>query len=482
MGTNLWRTLTSAVLLICSALASGCRVVEETGSPPAFLPSAGFTVNTTFREFYRLLGGQEVLGPAISPLIDAGSLQIQYSANALMRYDSGAAPGDQFSLAPLALEWGLQDPPLPIPDQPGVRIVEGYRVYEEFVPLYDQLQGGRFCGEPLTQVRLNATARRIEQYFENAGFYRSLDDPAGQVHLLAYGVKKCSQACSAYPDPAASVQDLSGPPQVFLSAIARTGSDLFGAPLSAPYLAADGQIEQIYAGVVIAAPPGEISAAHLRPAARMSGFPSHPPVERLDDPRLVFYPVDGSLGYNIPVVFQDYIQRHGGMEMAGLPVSEMYPEGGYYRQCFENYCLDYDPAAEAGTRVRPAPVGGQYLALYPPADQPALASSPKPAALDVIVSEAHPMLSPGQAQQITLQILDQADGTPIPGASASLTLFLPDDTQAEFDFPLTGADGRASLTLPIYPGGPGTLYPYKVCLQDPASATCRTDSFLIWEG
>ncbi len=476
------RALLAAFLLLTVALVSGCRVVEEDGSsPPPSVPGA-YTVNPLFREFYRLLGGEPTLGLAISPLVESGSLQIQYTEKTLMRYDPSAAPSEQYSLAPLGLETGAVDNPLPLPEQDVTRIISGYILYSEFVPLYDTLQGSRFAGRPLTQPRLNSEFSRIEQYFENVGFYRGLDEPAGQAHLLDYGSHKCGLACRSRRATASRVGALTGPPQIFLETIARTGSDLFGAPLSPPYLAADGQIEQVYAGAVLAADPAAISAPHLRPAAKMSGLPTNPPAAKIDDPRMVFYPVEGVLGYNIPAVFQDYINRHGGMDLAGLPVSELFPEGNLYRQCFENYCLDFDSAANENSRIRPALVGAAYIQRFPPPAEP-LPQTPIQAGSPLLtVSEAFPLLPPGQVQKINLQTLDSGSQSPLPNLTAALTLSMPDGTLLEYTFPPTGPDGRSTLELPLFSADPGTLFLYQVCLTPAESVPqCVDDSYLIWK-
>ena len=46
---------------------------------------------------------------------------------------------------------------------------------------------------------MNYAQQRIEQYFENVGFYRNFSDPAGSVHLLAYGAASCAERCAYQP-------------------------------------------------------------------------------------------------------------------------------------------------------------------------------------------------------------------------------------------------------------------------------------------
>ena len=59
------------------------------------------TVDPTFREFYELLGGEQILGPAISIMYEERGKKLQFTTGALMMYDPQAPESEHFKLAPL---------------------------------------------------------------------------------------------------------------------------------------------------------------------------------------------------------------------------------------------------------------------------------------------------------------------------------------------------------------------------------------------
>ena len=357
-----------AILLLVSGCASG------SGAAATVVPDGTYPVESEFREFYNLLGAEKTLGYAISPRIADGSIQIQYTEAALMRYDASGAPGQKLSLAPLGLELRLKDQPIVLPDQSGERIIDGYLIYDEFVPLYDALQGARFAGRPLTQVRIDYARGRIEQYFANVGFYRLMKDPPKTVHLLAYGSWKCDAYCRFQGQESARVAPLPVFPEPLISSLSRLGPDFTGRPLSEPYIAPDGMLEQVYENFVVYANPASVRLVSLRSITAEVGFPPTDLVPKSEDDRLVFYPIEPGLGHHVPKVFEDFITLHGGLEISGMPATELFPFENLYRQCFTNYCLDYDPSAAESLRIRPAPLGEEYLRIHPPAQ----AANPNP--------------------------------------------------------------------------------------------------------
>jgi hypothetical protein len=90
--------------------------------------------------------------------------------------------------------------------------------------------------------------------------------------------------------------------------------------------------------------------------------PSQKKYDRRDN--VIFYPVQNELGFHVPIVFDEFIARHGGTETSGKPISEteVVEMNGekIARQCFENYCLDYYPAFPTGAQVRMVQLGYQY--------------------------------------------------------------------------------------------------------------------------
>jgi hypothetical protein len=471
------------IIGIALLLMAGACNPESGGSPAA--PAGAYPVESDFREFYNLLGGEKTLGRAISPLIQTGSVEMQYTEAALLRYDSQAASAAQkFSLAPLGEELHLSDPPIVLPDQEGERIVDGYLIYDEFVDLYDTLQGERFVGKPLTQVRIDTKRGRIEQYFTNLGFYRLLKDPPHTVHLLSYGAWKCDAYCHFSVQDAALVAPQPVYPEPFIGSLSRLGLDFTGRPLSAPYLAADGMLEQVYQYFVVFANPSSIRLVGLRPITAQVGYPPTPLVAKVEDNRLVFYPSQPGLGHEVPKVFEDYITLHGGLEISGMPTTEMFQEGSIYRQCFTNICLDYDPGAAESLRIRPAPLGDLFMRAFPPPGVTPAAPAPSaaaPGAYAMVLWEAHTLAASDQGQTVHVRITDASGQTPASGLAPVLTVFLPTGSQANYPFPATDASGQSSVDIPPVSAANGTIIPYQACLTPQGGAPqCTKDSYVIW--
>ncbi|HVN54034.1 MAG TPA: hypothetical protein VMT46_06860 [Anaerolineaceae bacterium] len=469
------------LLMLGSLLLSACKVVEDNVSPTQ-PPEGTFAVDPTFRELYALLGGEAILGYPISPKFEYQGISYQYTEKAMMRYDPLAQVSQQFTLASLGGELGMHDQPLVVPDQPGLRNVDGFLIYDEFVSLYDKLQGARFAGRPLTQVRINYDHGRVEQYFTNVGFYRRLNEPAGEVHLLDYGAWKCDRACRQPGDVNAIVTQEKVFPEPFISSLSRLGPGFTGHPLSEPYKASDGNLEQIYENLVVFADPADVRLIHMRPITAQVGYPSTGPTLRLDDNRVIFVPTEGDLGHNVPTIFEQYITFHGGFEISGKPTTEIFPEGGIYRQCFTNYCLDYDPSASSEEiRIRLAPLGVRYLEQYPPLKAAYQNLKITSETTNLTVWESHSLITSAEEQSINLEVLESTSQAPIPNLEARLTITLPDGRKEDYSFEPTGSNGRSSVTVPAIDAPNGTLIPYKVCVS-PASSNplCVTDTYVIW--
>ena len=215
-----------------------------------------FEIDLPFREFYDMLGGGNLLGPAISPKFEKNDVRYQYTASSLMVHDPQATLGQPYYLAALGLDMGLAEPPVPEPEDSKVRYVDGHVIGEVFVPLYDQLGGKRVVGSPLTEMHYNPKKGVFEQYFENMGMYWLENTPPEEVHLLAYGVWKCKDSCFEYP---AGPDTVEIPPRIgkmFKDAVARLGIDFTGRALTEPYQTPDGNTEQVFENIVLVVEAG----------------------------------------------------------------------------------------------------------------------------------------------------------------------------------------------------------------------------------
>ena len=174
--------------------------------------------------------------------------------------------------------------------------------------------------------------------------------------------------------------------------------------------------------------PGNV---RLRQLSTLLGIPADPLVAKNPHPQLVFYEIDGGLGHNVPKPFDDFIALHGGKDLAGKPISEVYQAEGeqVYRQCFENYCLDYDPTAGESLRVRLVPYGRLYMKRVS-ADPSIVVRNPfSEDTVSLQVSEAKPQVSSKEEQQIFTLVLQKKSQQPIENVEATLMLTLPDGSR-----------------------------------------------------
>ena len=497
------RALVALLLIAISITACDTPAGKIALSAPSY-----FEVDPLFSDYYRRLGGEGTVGPAISHLFSYGQTSYQYTLAGLMSYDPQAPEHARFSLEPIGLDLGVLEAAVPPPDNPELRYEGGHILYPPFMHLYQELGEERGAGKPLTEARYNPAMQRVEQYFENLGFYHSDADTAGDVHLLAYGLWKCASSCaqSTSTSPAAIVQPPVPVAPEFRKAVERLGQSLTGFALSSPYTAPDGAIEQVYENVILAILPGDNSRVVLRPLPIDLGMPAEPLETASSDPSLYFYPIDGANGYNVPLIFLDYLAQHGGLDASGPPIGILAAiSDGIYRQCFANLCLEGHSQEQGPLSVRPTPLGFTFWQSQPqelrqaepPAasplqdDTPAFTEPPAPAPTQVLTQPAgdgivvhvwkrFPILSPGQSQEIGVIVL-QGD-IPIEGLHADLILTLPDAESYRYDMEPTGGDGQSLYILEPADTPAGKPVQYQVCVYyRPGEATCVQDSYLVWQ-
>jgi hypothetical protein len=480
MGTRIARVLLGIAFLALIGLLLMPILQEYHRYSSQSSPEAYFTVVPNLREFYLSLGGEEVLGGGISDSIQDGGKLCQYTEGALLCYDPIAAEIDRFNLFPLGKHFVNQ------PDGASALPTNGYEVYSEFAPLYQHMGGAHYVGLAVTPYRMNEAEKRIEQIFENVGYYRSYTDPPGQVHLLALGAYYCKNECKSRPAARSIVRSS---PQIPISAqlyndLNRIGLAAIGKPLTEESTAADGNLEQVFEGLVVYATTAEPNRIRLRPLPELVDIPPAPPGPQLyqGDERMTFYRVEGDLGYNVPVVFDQFIAQHGGREISGPPTSEVILlNSGLYRQCFKNYCLDYDPSATEGLNIRLASLGALYKQTYYPNANQEVKSTSSNSQFLMYLSEKNPRIPATEMQEIDLTILRSQDRQPVERMDVTLEIVLPDSSVATTAFPPTDSDGHTRVTLPALTFvSNGTVIPYRACLTLPSGKVCISESFLIW--
>lgn len=468
------------ILLILGLLllTSACSKQENTVSAA----EGTYPIAVIFEEFYAKLGGEEVVGPAISTVFSRGEVRYQYTVNALLVFDPDASFSQRYHLASIAQEWDIEEPPELQPDDPSIPYINGHLVWEEIQPYYKNF-GSFLIGAPLTGVRFNEEKNRYEQYFTNLGFYRNASDQPGKVHLMPYGEWYCGSKCAyEVQDFAQSsvVNDLivGDIDRVFLESARRLGYEFTGPALSVTLLASDGNYEKAFKNVVLSSSPDDQSVIELRPLPQLLGILPDPPVPQSDVPGMYFYKVQGDLGYNVPQYFLDYIALHGSMELSGPPIGELHPKGdGISWQCFTNYCLEYHANAPETMRVQPTPLGNDYIEKVP-VSQPKVTEPV--GAIGLQAWERFPLLPSGQSQEISMAI--DEDGVPQQGMEFSLTVTLPDGTQREYSLPPTDDAGQTTIKLDPIEAPNGSSILYQACVVSVLERpVCIQGMFLIWD-
>ncbi len=450
---------------------------------PRQLPVAQ-SADPIFKEFYQTLGGQDLLGGVMSGLVERDGRKCQYVEAALMCISP--ADGDtttRYQLEPIGAELQVwDDPQFPPPPNSGSKILDGgYVLFDEFAPLYDRLYGALYAGSPLTNVRVNHDTKRYEQFFTNVGFYRNFSDPAGQVHLIPYGAYTCGPLCSRRLDEYWLIVRSGKINQPFELSLQRARWEDFGRPLAQPHLGGDGTLEQVYQNAVLYAPLDNLKDIHLRPLLIwMGNVPVQPPVDKNPHEQLVFYETENGLGHNVPVFFDGFIASYGGRELSGRPITELFPiqDGQKYSQCFENYCLDYDPSAPASERVSLHDFGRQYLLATDPGSLALRSFTTETVAVQL--SEQSSELSQGEAQQLNIRVTGSASGQPMALVGGEFTIRLPNREPFTLDFPPTDAQGQSSVTLqPLEGLNSMDVVEYQACLNLPDTPIiCAVDSFV----
>jgi hypothetical protein len=465
-----------SLIILIAGLISACSGIERS--------SAGYyIVDPRFSDLYERLQGEEVLGPPISSkkYVSGTALEKQYFEGAVLVFDPDHSP--RYYLEPVGIDAGFSDLPDNPPENPGARYLNGFNIPADFAQFYDQLGGERWVGLPLTRARLNPDKNRIEQYFENMGFFRFEDDQPGNVHLMPYGLWKCAGECSQYPGvhnagiSTSSLEEVESP---FGEAIARFGTQFTGKKISGAYRAEDGTIEQIFQNVVMYQDQSTPLGVSLRPVSSLLGQNGTEFQHKEDQVEGYFRSLGDSAGYYIPAYFMEFIDRYFGFEISGEPISALEEiREGVSQQCFENYCLLYDAKANTGDQVRILPQGQKYKDSY---YKNAQAPSQEPAAerqIQLDIWEQLPQITSQENQQLGACIHES--GQALVNARAVVQVYTQETGTSTYSFDPTDSGGCSFLTLDPIQAPNGTTVDYQVCFQGIGTEDyCKKDSFLIW--
>jgi len=450
-------------------------------SADAAIPGT-YSVVPTFSDFYIELGGESVLGPAISPAFLSQGITYQYIVSGLMAYDPNQMTLTRFHFSPIAsVEWGINDVAEPAPSDPDIPFANGHQIWEEVLTFYNRY-GPEIVGLPVTGVKANDEKQRYEQYFEGVGFFRNYTDPPGHIQLMPYGNWMCAGDCQYHESDAGPLspsysRDYSETEQLFLQESERLGYGFTGNPLASPYIAADGNFEMVFENVAMFIDPSDGYKIKLRPLPAWLGIPTDQPTQETKADWLSFFQMSEGLGYNVPNSFSTYIADHGGMAYSGDPITEfrLLPDRGY-SQCFSNLYLEYHPTAPEQLLIRPHAIGIEYQTngVTPAVTSPSFAD-----ALQINVWEQYPLIPSGQRQVINIEASQK--GTPMSGIELSLLVKQPDGIIKSYQLNPTGTGGITSIELDPINGPNAAIVQYDVCVLGAViPQVCFTRSYTIW--
>ncbi len=459
-------------LLLLSLTISACSNNEIGGSN-----NRVYGIDKTFRDFYRQMGSSEVLGPVISTVVSWDENQCQYTENALLCFNPEITQNQGYFFFPVGAMLNIEG------SSQGSNSTEIPEVYEEFLPLYTQLGGVTNTGKQLTPVRYNLQEKRIEQYFENVGFYRQMSGSDHEVQLLAYGAYNCNEKCKFTARQGASVNIYATTVSMpFLNFLKRFEHlDAFGEPLTSPIEVQPGLIQQVYENAVFIGNPALPETIHLLDVPVRLGVKQDvpgPQLYSLND-NMVFYVVNSPNGFHVPSVFDQFIIKHGGRELSGSPLCEVFEEGDHIRQCFQNYCLDYLPGNQ---QVLMVPLGEQFLETMNIETEQVIHFEFNAQTVTIQIQEKSAHVSLNEEQELQIQVLRTENRTPLQNIESDLTITLPDGDEYRYNVPPTDQYGISYITIPAFKRVQnGSVLTYSLCLNVPGGEPlCVKDSYLIW--
>lgn len=453
-------------------------------------------VDPIFLEFYNLYGGAEVFGyPISSSYSTEQGKRNQYFETVLMSYDNIT---QEISFEPLGIQLGLASMPVSAWDGPTENglVLGSFFVPSFFSSIYLAI-GPDLVGQPLTDPFVNISKNRVEQHFETMGFYYNLDDPEQKVKLLHYGQLHCS-GCSAQ---AFDNMAIVAPPlteSFFINQINLSSFDLSltGEVVEGPLSRNDGSTDLVFDFMVLYEQDGEMKIRNLPVLLDLAEEFLYAPNNRNG---LVFREIRDGAGHNVLYLFDDFINANGGYAVSGEPITELIllnEQTKELRQCFENFCLDFNPNA-LSSQVRPSPLGQYYLDKFSNEyHSPKSSSTPdkkgsptttrenstahrSEAPFVLLAWEDHTVVNSQTPQTIFVMVTLQQ--TPQPGMDLTLSVQYPDGQEITVTLPTTNQEGLTGYTLPPIAGDNGDLVQYEACLiyQD-LPPICVEQIFMIW--
>jgi hypothetical protein len=442
------------VFLASVILAVGLSACRP--SPASLEPGdAENPIAPEFSAFWENAGGLATFGPPLEPAERRGGVLTQTFLGVQFTYH----PDDKdqpIRLAPLGVELGLAEPATPpIDGQSGQYFpATGHTLYTGFAPLFGALGGLKVVGAPISEVRFQSG--KITQYFENLGMVRPENASPSDVRLLPLGLalQPGESAFGMEVDQVVLPDIVRERP--FAQALERHGGEaVLGQPLTDPYVAEDGDLEQVYERAIVHAERPGSRTVRFRPAGLDLWSASPPVAESKEDGTLYVR----ATGHNILYAFADFYREHDGAALLGDPLEEVRVEGNGLAQRFENGELVYRYDLPPELAVQLAPIGQRYRTAHP-APSPSVASQPTATvtaeaprasssgeAIRLEVTLGHAVVHPDAAQEISVRVT-AADGKPIEGIRPRIAWYGVRTTGTQL-MPASGRMGWSTMPLTV---------------------------------
>ena len=228
------------------------------------------------------------------------------------------------------------------------------------------------------------------------------------------------------------------------------GLAVFGYPITEPYYQ-NGMLIQYFQNARMEwqmAKDGSYSVqlGHLGEELNYA-TPGMPEPSRLGS-RKVFF---SETGHTVSYAFLDFYKKNGGMDVIGLPITEMYYEGDTIVQYFEHMKLMWDLSM---SEIRVDELGTVYVTVFNTVipdnfEKRVDTEVDLPTALDIVVELGDLTISSQKTQTISVLVLDESTNDPVAGADVYVKLYSAGGESIEGDVlsTVTDKDGRANLEV-----------------------------------
>ena len=270
------------------------------------------------------------------------------------------------------------------------------------------------------------------------------------------------------------------------------GLETFGYPISRPFISQDKILVQYFQKARMEWHPDnhEPYKVQLGLLGEELGYrePRSGPVRSVSLRRVYFEETDHAVAY----MFLDYFQDHGGIDIFGYPITGMHLEDRQVVQYFQRLKLIWNVGAR-GSDMTVGDLGELYVEMYqdqipPHALEPYTTSltpyeeEPLIRNLQVIVDLQKTVITVGEEQEVSILVLDRADGNVVPDAVVSVKFVSESGELVEGSERVltTNQDGRARVTIPLGAVEPGTEVAVYVDVINQAVEVATEGLFMVW--